>query len=84
MFLLLPELYLGWVSTRMETGLDDSGLKRSQLYQSLHKYFHLIISPTQSFYLIFLGDYTRRAKVTVPVHGQHFLICIFWGENKVI
>lgn len=83
-FILLLELYLGWVSTLMRTGMDDSGLKRSQLYQRLYKYFHLIMSPLHNCYLIFLEDYTRRAKIDVPVYGQHFLIYIALGENKVI
>lgn len=47
---LLLELYLGWVSILMSTVMRDSGLKRSQIYQSLYKYFHLIMSLPHSCY----------------------------------
>lgn len=83
-FLLLLELYLGWVSTLMRTGMDDSGLKRSQFYQRLYKYFQLIMSPPHSCYLIFLEDYIKRAKINIPVYWQNFLIYIALGKNQVI
>lgn len=80
-FVLLLELYLGWISNEDWHGwfLFE---KVIVIPKSILNIFILLCLYYTA--VIFLGEYTRRTKINVPVYWQQFLTYIALGEKKMI